>query len=190
MIDYVVKDLTNYIYRFFWQSLIVGIVSGVFVYIYLKHKTKDGSVVLTDKKIIIKGLTVTLLMIYLYLIIGITLLCREPIFERTVALKLFSYIHNDRQTAYLFENLIMFIPYGIMLPIPFHRFRFWNRTLLMGLMSSVIIEITQIITMRGYAQLDDLILNTAGMMIGYGIITICIGIRDKHVERKNKKEED
>lgn len=188
MLTYVVNDLLNYIYRFFWQSLVVGIVSGVFVYIYLKHKTKNGTATLTDKKIIVKGLTVTLLMIYLYLIIGITLLCREPVFERTVSLKLFNYVHNGRQTAYEFENLIMFIPYGIMLSIPFHRFRFWKRTFLVGLVSSIIIEITQYFTMRGYAQLDDLILNTAGMMIGYMIIKVCIGIRDRIVAKKAEEK--
>jgi len=188
MFQYIVNDLGNYITTFFWQSIVVGIVSGLAVWFYLKHQTKLGRADLSDKKIMVKGLTFTLLMIYMFLIIGITLLCREPIFERELGLKLFTYTRNDRQKAYLIENIIMFIPYGIMLPIPFHRFRVLNRAFMVGLASSVIIEITQFITMRGYAQLEDLVLNTAGMMVGYFIIKVCIGIRDKHVALKKEEE--
>lgn len=45
----------------------------------------------------------------------------------------------------------------------------WYRTALVGLALSVIVETTQLITSRGFFEIDDMILNTLGTVLGYSV---------------------
>ena len=66
-------------------------------------------------------------------------------------------------------NLSMFIPTGVLLPILYKRLdRFW-KVLLAGAGLSFVIEMLQLLFPGSVTDLDDLILNTAGAAIGYGI---------------------
>ena len=66
-------------------------------------------------------------------------------------------------------NLSMFIPTGVLLPILYKRLdRFW-KVLLAGAGLSFVIEMLQLLLPGSVTDLDDLILNTAGAAIGYGI---------------------
>lgn len=66
-------------------------------------------------------------------------------------------------------NISMFIPTGIILPILYKRLdRFW-KVLLAGAGLSFIIEMIQLLFPGSVTDIDDLILNTAGVAIGYGI---------------------
>ena len=61
----------------------------------------------------------------------------------------------------------MFLPYGFLASWAFKRMRrFWNCTLL-GAVTSLGIESLQLITARGYFQIDDILTNTLGTVIGY-----------------------
>lgn len=70
------------------------------------------------------------------------------------------------------ENCLLFVPFGFLVPIIWKYNRHFIRVTLMGFISSVLIELTQIITNRGYFEVDDIILNTLGAMIGYFIFSI------------------
>lgn len=66
-------------------------------------------------------------------------------------------------------NISMFIPTGIILPILYPRLdRFWE-VLLAGAGLSFVIEMIQLLFPGSVSDIDDLILNTAGVAIGYGI---------------------
>ena len=66
-------------------------------------------------------------------------------------------------------NISMFIPTGIILPILYRRLdRFW-KVLLVGAGLSFVIEMIQLLFPGSVTDIDDLILNTAGAAIGYGI---------------------
>ena len=56
--------------------------------------------------------------------------------------------------AMFIENIIMFIPFGVLLPIVFKQVRSGWKCVLIGFLCSCGIEITQHITQRGYLQLD------------------------------------
>ena len=71
--------------------------------------------------------------------------------------------------AMFIENIIMFIPFGVLLPIVFKQVRSGWKCVLIGFLCSCGIEITQHITQRGYLQLDDVVTNTVGMFIGWAI---------------------
>lgn len=76
-------------------------------------------------------------------------------------------------------NVLAFMPLGFLLPlIADKKLRLWAVTLIsFGL--SLGIELTQLITRVGSCDVDDLILNTLGGMIGYGCYVIFRKIRKK-----------
>lgn len=73
----------------------------------------------------------------------------------------------------IWVNLLMFIPMGMALPVLFDRkFNKMWKTILFVIILVIIIEIVQFFTFMGSADIDDLILNTIGGIVGYGIIKI------------------
>ncbi len=68
-------------------------------------------------------------------------------------------------------NIILFIPLGFMLPLIWNKYRSAKTTLLFGLGVSALIEISQIFTLRA-TDVDDLITNTVGTLLGYLIARI------------------
>jgi len=64
-------------------------------------------------------------------------------------------------------NIIGFIPLGVLLPVVFSFLRVGWRLALFVFGLSLLFEITQLTTGVGVFDVDDLLLNTAGGMIGY-----------------------
>ena len=58
-------------------------------------------------------------------------------------------------------------PFGILAPMVFKRMRKMSFCVFIGFLCSCGIEISQLITQRGYCQLDDVVTNTVGMLIGW-----------------------
>lgn len=74
----------------------------------------------------------------------------------------------------LFGNVIMFIPLGFCLPIVRPRLnRLW-KILLTTAVIITIVELTQLLTLVGSCDTDDLILNVLGSAIGYGLYRLFI----------------
>lgn len=69
--------------------------------------------------------------------------------------------------AMFVENIIMFVPFGALLPLLFRKFRNGWACLLTGFICSCSIEIVQHITQTGYLQLDDVVTNTMGTLLGW-----------------------
>jgi len=63
-------------------------------------------------------------------------------------------------------NITMFIPVGIIWPLCFKKLNNIWKTLLAGAGFSLIIEITQLAFYQRSTDIDDLILNTSGVLIG------------------------
>ena len=72
----------------------------------------------------------------------------------------------------LFGNIVLFIPLGYFLPRLWKGLRKWWRTWLMTLLIMTAVEITQLLTLRGTCDVDDLILNLLGAAMGYGIFRV------------------
>ena len=60
------------------------------------------------------------------------------------------------------------MPVGVLLPVVTGWNKIW-KTVVMGVGFSLFIEIMQFITSRGCFDLDDMILNGLGTIIGFGI---------------------
>ena len=63
----------------------------------------------------------------------------------------------------------MFIPFGLLAPMVFEWMRKVRFCVFIGFLCSCGIELSQLITQRGYCQLDDVVTNTVGMLVGWGI---------------------
>lgn len=66
-------------------------------------------------------------------------------------------------------NLLMLVPLGYLLPLYFGWMKKWWKTLLVGLLISLLIECSQLIFHRGWFDVDDIFLNSLGAWIGYGM---------------------
>ena len=72
----------------------------------------------------------------------------------------------------LLGNIIIFIPLGFFEAVASRRRSFlW--TVIDGFMLSMLVEVFQLISKVGCFDVDDLILNTFGVIIGYLIFLIC-----------------
>lgn len=64
-------------------------------------------------------------------------------------------------------NVLLFVPFGALLPCVSERFRNPVLTVLAGAAFSAFIEAMQYITGRGLTEVDDVLTNTMGAVIGY-----------------------
>lgn len=71
-------------------------------------------------------------------------------------------------------NILLFVPFGFLLPAVWRKYRTLKKTALAGFAFSLIIELLQIFTFR-LTDVDDLITNTAGALAGYFLAKICLG---------------
>ena len=70
-------------------------------------------------------------------------------------------------------NIAMYIPIGFLLPCCFEMFERYRRVMLVGILTSLCIEVIQFILKIGMFEVDDIISNTLGCIIGLGLWLIC-----------------
>ena len=112
---------------------------------------------------------------YTIFIVWYTLLIREPRgAERVFIPELFwairawivtPTIESKKEAVQYLLNILFFIPYGLLFPWKDG----WKQVFLTALILSVFIELSQFIFNLGWCEVDDVISNTLGAMIGYGI---------------------
>ncbi|MGE7864230.1 VanZ family protein [Bacillus mobilis] len=104
----------------------------------------------------------------------------ENIFVRTIDFDVLSqYQQAWNQFSFnsffhIFVNIGMLFPLGILLPLFNEVFLKVKWMLISSITTSLFIETLQFITLRGSAELDDLLHNTIGMMLGYCIFNIVL----------------
>ena len=81
-------------------------------------------------------------------------------------------------------NVIGFLPFGFFLPILSRRLRNGVLVTMSGFGLSLLVESIQLIFKVGCFDVDDLILNTLGVLFGYLSFWICNGIRRMSYEKK------
>ena len=115
---------------------------------------------------------------YLAVMLSATLLDRVSGWSDTRMMPLF---YSYREAWYSFSgaewrnivlNILLFVPFGFLLPLGIRFFRRFWVTYLTGLAVTVLIELTQLILARGVAEADDILNNFLGTMIGYGIYVL------------------
>ncbi len=69
-------------------------------------------------------------------------------------------------------NVILFVPLGFFFPLSWKKNKSLLRTILFGLSLSLTIEFLQIFTLSSITDINDLMTNTLGTLIGYGLFRI------------------
>ena len=78
----------------------------------------------------------------------------------------------------LLGNVVIFVPFGFFMPMA-SRYRSFFSTVFYSFGLSLCVETFQLLTKVGSFDVDDLILNTLGGVIGYLLFWICNKIRRK-----------
>ena len=83
----------------------------------------------------------------------------------------------------LFGNVLIFLPFGFFMPMASKHRSFLN-TSFYSLALSLIVEISQLFMKVGCFDVDDLLLNTIGGMLGYIVFSICNVTRRNYAKKK------
>lgn len=142
----------------------------------LRHRQNRLAGFSIADKIILGGMLVIYLILYSYLI----LLYRRPSNQPQINLNMFwSYREAFRFNDGIFRirrlslarqillNILVMIPIGLLLPLVYHRCKhLYLLTLLTGLALSFLTEALQYFTHLGLCELDDILDNTLGCLLG------------------------
>lgn len=137
-----------------------------------------------------KELSAALLGIAVAVILWVTVLGRDSYIENSLVFEPFHAFYSfvkDIQDGRLrisgnfIGNIILFIPVGVLFPLTGDEHK-CVKTGFVALCFSIIIEIIQLVSHRGYFEVDDLILNKV-----VRIIQSYVGVVNKMVWRKTDK---
>ncbi|MBO4678927.1 MAG: VanZ family protein, partial [Lachnospiraceae bacterium] len=122
---------------------------------------------------------------YVFVVLGATMLSRDNGSNYNVPGTLFySYRSawvNWSVTAWRNNvlNILMFVPFGFLLPLGIKWFGKCFRTYTAGFLFSLFIELSQLIFKLGIFEWDDLFNNTLGAMVGFGLYAVFIKLFSK-----------
>ena len=126
-----------------------------------------------------ENVTIAVFIIYLIAVLSLTFIVRETMILRTpdnrgLILKPFreidAMLHQPNHLFWfmqIFLNILLFVPFGFLLPMISKRFKNLLLTTVTGFVFSAGIETMQYITGRGLTEVDDVINNTSGALVGY-----------------------
>lgn len=87
-------------------------------------------------------------------------------------------------------NIVAFIPFGLALPLISHHKQKFVSVLLLGIEFIIMVETVQLMSKVGVFDVDDIILNTAGVILGYWIFMIgkgCVLLSRRIKTVKNRR---
>ena len=114
-----------------------------------------------------------LVAVYFAMMLSITLFSREPGSRTGVDVKLFETWGNQcLPDRYFVENILLFLPFGALLPAAVPFLRRWWYCVYAAFATSMMLETVQLLTERGFCQLDDVVTNTLGAAIGYLVFAL------------------
>lgn len=120
-----------------------------------------------------KFLVLMLLYAYLYIILNIAIFDRIIGSDTRLRLQPFA-SYKLGEWNYIIENILMFIPLGMLLPLLCDYFKSFFKITLCGLSITLYIEVSQFILKCGMMEVDDIIDNLLGTIVGYIIIRLFI----------------
>ena len=161
---------------------LIGIILFTLYTVFFRRKS--------DKRSGLKEwLCAVLIWIYACVIFQITIYRREPGSRSLISTDLnfgsMGGFLSEQQLVYSFLNCMLFVPWGFL--VYFNRreksgLRDITMVILTSFLTSVFIETAQLITKTGFFELTDIILNTAGGLIG-GLLALLI----RHISISNRK---
>lgn len=174
MMRYLYRDMVSAM-EYLPYGLALGVpAAAVFTVLFFRNKKAAGE---KEKgtAFLRESVPFILFVLYLAILLVITFLSRESGSRIGKAdFELFStWGINDRNNAYVVENVLLFLPWGFIGCLAFPRLRGLLRCAFFGALTSVAIECMQLLTGRGYFQIDDILTNVLGAAAGYALYRLC-----------------
>ena len=180
-----IKDLLLVKPIFLLGVLVLGVVLGV---LFRKDQTMPQR---TKVRI-----SVVSLLFYYYLAVMLTHIVGIPTLSEFMRLSRLgeSFFHpnlnlipfSDGVSLSFLLNIALFVPLGFLCPLLSKRYQSLKNILLLGGGLSVAIELVQLFTLYRATDVDDLITNLAGALLGYA----CFWVMRKLVTRKSPASHD
>ncbi len=106
---------------------------------------------------------------YLYILVSLTFLSRQVGQYGNINLTFFnvSSLFPMIDIVHYFENFIMLLPLGFLLPVGMKIFRYAATGLMIGFVVSFFIETFQLLTTLGTFAIDDIVMNGLGCAFGW-----------------------
>ena len=165
-----------------WVAALLFIyILAIFFYFYVYKRIMKGKRELSKRTIILSSLTI----MYIFVVFTVVFLGRISRGDRAYILyPFYSYREawNDWSTfgwGSIILNIVMFIPLGILLPLWSEKLHRYYKVAFIGFLFTLFIECVQYVLRLGVFEVDDLIHNTLGTLIGYGIIMIILSLINK-----------
>jgi glycopeptide antibiotics resistance protein len=70
-----------------------------------------------------------------------------------------------------FGNIIPFMPIGLLAPLVVRSFS-WQKALVLGVVTGLSFEVMEVVFRVGIFDVDDIMLNAFGVMLGYGVLVM------------------
>lgn len=161
------KNLWSNFQTYCFQGSLIG-VSLMLVYLIAKNLWKRNVSTITRKAFIWKVVLLGMLGFYLCILFEIVLLSRTKGIRYAMNLQLFGTFHGGLWSwIFLIENIILFLPWGVLMTLLWRKFRVWWICALNGFFLSLFIESLQWVLCRGRFEVDDIWCNTLGCMLGF-----------------------
>ena len=154
-----VESLKNGVPQYVYESLLYLFCIGTVVILVFKGKK------------IRRGITWLLLTEYILLVFCTTVFYRGAREERLYDYTPFWSYDKPELMAENIMNVAVFLPIGVLLGCAIRSMNWW-KALLIGGCLSVSIEFLQLVFKRGFSEVDDVMHNTLGCMMGYGIYSL------------------
>ena len=164
-----------------FKAYLLKLVNGVphEVYIILLVVFCLGVVLLIGVKGWRKGLRYSMGIIlaeYVFLLYGSTVIFRKAAKVRSYDYTPFWSYSKPELMQENIMNAVVFVPVGILLGCAFKSMTWW-KVVIIGMCVSGMIETMQFIYKRGFAEVDDVMHNTLGCVIGFGIYKMVASVR-------------
>lgn len=177
-------DFISTIFHVFRNAVpfaLIGLAVGIAFLILLNRKHRQGGTQVS------RGQAVALLLLLCYLggLVAITFMNRMgngmQMYQPFPFLAFWEAWNEFTLQVWLnpLLNIAMFVPLGVFLPLAAKPFRRWYWMLAAGCGTSLAIEALQYILGRGQADVDDLICNTLGAMLGYCLCMLFVCLADR-----------
>lgn len=159
MLQFCLETAFHMIELYYKEALISGVIicciNQIADIFFLKYKKKNI-------------LLLFLFVLYLYAVFCVTILSRADayIFEINL-LPLVSFQKSEWERMYFLVNILLFFPLPIFLYLLFSIFQKFRYSLLAGFFTSMAIEVTQYMFHCGWCDIDDILSNTFGMVLGW-----------------------
>ena len=87
-------------------------------------------------------------------------------------------------------NILAFAPLGFLLPLLDQKYRKFYRMAILSLLFSLLVEVVQLLLKVGIFDVDDLLLNTLGGMLGYVVCRLYMRlfVRLKRKQKTNRRK--